>query len=102
VRDTALSFTFFKIMQFLDNVRVQDQSAPVTLLFNEESYEVPAENALNKSVSQLFAEYGVNLGADPARLTRYIINGEVVPGTTVVRPGESIRSVISSESKGQN
>lgn len=87
-------------MQFLENVRVQDQSAPVTLVFNEEEYVVSAENALNKSVSQLFAEYGVNLGVDPARLTRYIINGEVVPGTTVVRPGETIRSIISSENKG--
>lgn len=87
-------------MQFLNNVRVQDQSAPVTLLFNEESYVVSAENALNKSVSQLFAEYGLNLGIDPARLTRYIINGEVVPGTTVVRPGESVRGVIVSEGKG--
>lgn len=87
-------------MQFLNNVRTQDQSAPVTLMVNEESYQVLAENARNKSVSQLFAEYGANLGVDASRITRYVLNNEIVPGETVVRPGETVRGAVTSESKG--
>lgn len=87
-------------MQFLQNVRTLDVTAPVTLIFNEESYEVSADNSRNKTVSQLFAEYGDVLGVDPSRINRYIINGEVVPGDTVVRPSESIRAVVTSEAKG--
>lgn len=87
-------------MQFLNNARIQDASAPVTLLVNEESYSVPSENHRGKTVSQLFAEYGSNLGVDPARVTSYLLNGEIVPGDTVVRPGESVRGSVTSESKG--
>lgn len=87
-------------MQFLQNVRAQDQSAPVTLMVNEESYQILAENARNKTVSQLFAEYGANLGVDPSRITRYVLNNEIVPGETVVRPGETVRGAILAESKG--
>lgn len=87
-------------MQFLSNVRTQDQSAPVILVVNEESYRVAAENARNKTVSQLFAEYGSNLGVDPSRITRYVINNEIVPGETVVRPGETVRGAVTSEQKG--
>jgi hypothetical protein len=87
-------------MQFLQNVRTQDQSAPVTLIFNEESYEVPAANSHGKTVSQLFVEYGAILGADSARITRYLIDSVIVPQDTVVRPSETVRGVVTSESKG--
>jgi hypothetical protein len=87
-------------MQFLQNVRQQDQNAPVTLMVNEESYEVSYINARGKTVSQLFAEYGSNLGVDASRITSYVLNGEGVPGDTVVRPGETVRGAVTSESKG--
>lgn len=87
-------------MQFLDNVRSSDQSAPVVIMMNAESYNVPAENARGKTISQLFAEYGVNVGADPARVTNYTLNGEIWPGETPVRPGETWRGSVNSEGKG--
>lgn len=87
-------------MQFLNNVRQMDTSLPVVLTVNTESVQVPFENARGKSVSQLFAEYGANLGVDVSRITTYVINGEAVPGDTQVRPGETARAAITSESKG--
>ena len=87
-------------MDLLSNVRSADQDAPVTLVVNEESYRVPANNARGKSVSQLFAEYGSVMGTDTSRITSYILNNEVVPGETVIRPGETVRGAITSEEKG--
>jgi len=87
-------------MQFLDNARALDMSAPVILQMNAEQYSVSAENARNKTVSQLFAEYGSYLGADASRATRYVIDGVGVPGETVVRPGETVRAAVTSENKG--
>lgn len=87
-------------MQFLQNVRTQDLSAPVTLIFNEEQYQVSADNSRGKTVSQLFTEYGAILGVDPARINRYVLNNEIVPRETVVRPGETVRAATTSENKG--
>jgi hypothetical protein len=87
-------------MQFLDNARSLDMSAPVILQMNDEQYSVLAENARNKTVSQLFAEYGSYLGAEASRATKYIIDGVGVPGDTVVRPGETVRAAVTSENKG--
>lgn len=90
----------FYIMSFFDQVRTQDQSAPVTLMVNEESMELLPENYRNKTVSQLFAEYGARLGVDASRITRYVINSVQVAGDTVIRPGETVRGAVTSESKG--
>lgn len=87
-------------MQFLDNARSLDMSAPVILQMNDEQYSVLAENARNKTVSQLFAEYGSYLGANASRATKYIIDGVSVPVDTVVRPGETVRAAVTSENKG--
>jgi hypothetical protein len=87
-------------MSFFDQVRTQDQTAPVTLAVNEETLEILPENYRNKTVSQLFAEYGSRLGVDPSRITRYVINSVQVVGETVVRPGETVRGAVTSESKG--
>lgn len=87
-------------MQFLQNVRAQDLSQPVTLAVNTESVQIPFENARGKSVSQLFAEYGSSLGVDVVRITTYVLNGESVPTDTQPRPGETVRGAITSESKG--
>jgi hypothetical protein len=93
-------YHFLFIMQFLNNVRAQDQTAPVTLLVNEESYAVTPANYQGKTVAQLFAQYASNLGVDASRIQSYILDATQVPGETVVRPGEVYRGVITSESKG--
>jgi hypothetical protein len=87
-------------MSFFTQIRTQDQSAPVTLLLNEDTLQLQPDQYRGKTVSQLFAEYGASLGGDVARINRYVLNGEAVAGDTVVRPGESIRGSVSSESKG--
>ena len=86
-------------MAFFDSIRPSDQTSPVTLLLNEESLTLVPDQYRNKTVSQLFAEYGEPLG-NVSRVTRFVLNGESVPGDTVVRPGESVRGAVSSESKG--
>lgn len=87
-------------MDFLSNAIPQDQSAPVTLMVNEESKIVPYVNAQGKSVSQLFAEYASDLGVDASRLETYIIANEKVPGTQVVRPGETYRGAVTATKHG--
>jgi hypothetical protein len=87
-------------MDLLSNVRAANQDAPVTLVVNEESYRVPANNARGKSVSQLFAEYSSVMGVDATRIKTYVLNNESVPGETVIRPGETVRGAITSEEKG--
>jgi hypothetical protein len=85
---------------FFQQVRTQDQSAPVTLILNEDSLSLSPDQFRGKTVSQLFAEYGTSLGGDVSRINRYVLNGEVVAGDTVIRPGETVRGSVSSESKG--
>jgi len=85
---------------FFQQVRTQDQSAPVTLMLNEETLQLVPDQYRGKTVSQLFAEYGTSLGGDVTRISRYVLNGEAVSGDTVIRPGETVRGSVSSESKG--
>lgn len=86
-------------MSFFDQIRTADQSSPVTLLLNEESITLTAAQFTGKTVSQLFGEYGHQLG-NVNRINRFVLNGEIVPETTVVRAGETVRGAVSSESKG--
>lgn len=86
-------------MSFFDSVRTQSYGQPVTILVNEESVTLSEGQYRGKSVSQLVAEYAANL-VDVSRVTRYMIDATQVSGDTVVRPGETIRVAISSESKG--
>lgn len=86
-------------MSFFDQIRTADQSAPVILLLNEESITLNSDQFRGKTVSQLFGEYGHTIG-NVSRINRFVLNGEVVPGDTVVRPGETVRGAVSSESKG--
>jgi hypothetical protein len=86
-------------MAFFDQIRTADTTAPVTLLLNEESITLTADQFRGKTVSQLFGEYGHSLG-NVSRINRFVLNGEIVPGDTVVRAGETVRGAVSSESKG--
>lgn len=86
-------------MSFFDNVRQQSYDEPVVIYVNEESVTLTESQYRGKTVSQLVAEYA-NGFVDVSRVNRYIINGTAVSGDTAIRPGESIRVAISSESKG--
>lgn len=86
-------------MSFFDQIRTADQSSPVTLILNEESITLTSDQFRGKTVSQLFGEYGHSLGS-VSRINRFVLNGEIVPGDTVVRAGETVRGAVSSESKG--
>lgn len=86
-------------MSFFDSVRTQSYSEPVTILVNEESVSLTEAQYRGKSVSQLVAEYAGGL-VDVSRVNRYVINGVAVSGDTIIRPGETLRIAISSESKG--
>jgi hypothetical protein len=86
-------------MSFFDQIRTADTTAPVTLILNEESITLNADLFHNKTVSQLFGEFGHALG-NVSRINRFVLNGEIVPGDTVVRAGETVRGAVSSESKG--
>jgi hypothetical protein len=103
VRETPLtnklSFILFNTMSFFDSVRAQNYNEPVTILVNEESVTLAEAQYRGKSVSQLVAEYAGSL-VDVARVNRYLINGTSVSGDTQVRPGETVRVAIASESKG--
>lgn len=86
-------------MSFFDSVRTQSYDEPVQILVNEESVTLTEAQYRGKSVSQLVAEYANGL-IDVSRVNRYVINGTAVSGDTIIRPGETIRVAISSESKG--
>ncbi len=86
-------------MAFFDQIRTADQTAPVTLYLNEESLTLSPDQYRGKTVSQLFGEYGHSLG-DVTRITRFVLNGEVVPDDTYIRSGENVRACCTSESKG--
>lgn len=87
-------------MAFFDTLRQQDTSAAVTLVVNEEELALTFEQYNGKTVSQLFGEYGTRLLNDVTRIHTFAIDGVEVPGTTQVRPGETVRGVIKAEGKG--
>jgi hypothetical protein len=86
-------------MSFFSQIRQADTESPVTLYFNEESVSLNSAQFTGKTVSQLYAEYASSLG-DVTRINRYVLNGEAVPSTQVVRAGESYRAATNSEQKG--
>lgn len=86
-------------MSFFSQIRQADTESPVTLYFNEESVSLNSAQFTGKTVSQLYAEYASSLG-DVTRINRYVLNGEAVPSTQVVRAGESYRASVNAESKG--
>ena len=71
---------------FFSQLRQADTESPVTLYFNEENVILNSSQFTGKTISQLYAEYASSLG-DVTRINRYILNGEIVPSTTVLRSG---------------
>jgi hypothetical protein len=87
-------------MSFFDTLRQQDPNAVVTLVVNADERELTFEHFNGKTVSQLFGEYGGSLINDVNRIRTFAIDNVEVPGTTQVRPGETVRGIIKAEGKG--
>jgi hypothetical protein len=87
---------------FHDNVRRQDTSAPVTLVVGVETVTLQPDQYAGQSVNELFAAYGHRLVGEGRvdRITEYQLNGEIVPGSTQPRPGETVRGVVTVDGKG--
>jgi sulfur carrier protein ThiS len=84
----------------LNNLQVQS-GAPVMLVFNETARELPYDLARGRTVSELIEENASFLGlTDVSRITNYVVNGEVQPAHTTVRPGDQVRVAVNCESKG--
>lgn len=77
------------------------QTAPrvVTLLFNDESIELSPAQYAGKSATQLFTDFGSDLGTDVSRINSYVIDNVSRDGSTVVRDGETVRGVAKTDSK---
>jgi hypothetical protein len=85
---------------FSTYLQQQDPNQAVTLVLNAEEITLTAAEFTGKTVSQLFGEYGNRLGGDVSRITSYTVNNVVMPHTTQVRPGETVRGIVTSEGKG--
>ncbi len=87
---------------FYDNVRRQDTSAPVTLVVGVEPVTLQHDQYVGRSVNELFAAYGHRLVGEGRvnLITEYQLNGEIVPGSTQPRPGETVRGVVTVDCKG--
>lgn len=84
---------------FFSQLETQSYANPVTIMVNEESITLSEGQYRGKTVSQLVAEYASHM-VDTSRITRYIVGTEIVSGDTVIRPGETVRVSVNSESKG--
>lgn len=74
----------------------------VVLTAGTERVEIPASDAQGKTVSQLFQQYGEQLGVDTDRINRYVDAGRIVTADTPVEPGRSYSGNTTAESKGLN
>jgi hypothetical protein len=72
----------------------------VVIQLNDESITIAAADAEGKTVSELFNEFGDDLG-DVDRINRFVAAGRIVQSDTPVELGVVYRGAVTSESKGQ-
>lgn len=72
----------------------------VVLTAGTERVEIPASDVRGKTIAQLFAMYGEQLGVDTDRINRYVDAGRIVTGDTPVEPGRQYSGNTTAESKG--
>jgi hypothetical protein len=85
---------------FSSNSNSSTNTSMVVLTAGTERVEIPASNAQGKTVSQLFAEYGEELGIDTDRINRYVDAGRIVTADTPVEAGRQYSGNTTAESKG--
>jgi hypothetical protein len=71
----------------------------VVIQLNDDSITIAAADAEGKTVSELFQEYGEDLG-DVDRINRFVAAGRIVHADTPVELGVVYRGATTSESKG--
>lgn len=84
---------------FFSQLETQSYSDPVTIAVNEETVTLSEGQYRGKTVSQLVAEYASDI-IDSTRVTKWIINNQMVSSDTVVRPGETIRVSVNADKLG--
>lgn len=89
----------FNINTSSDSNKDTKQVPYVELYLNSESIRINEADARGKTISQLYSQYGEELG-DVSRIQRYTNSGRIVEGDTVVEVGTSYRATVGSESKG--
>jgi len=83
-----------------DNTADDSQLKEVVIQLNDESITIAASDAAGKTVSDLFAEFGSDLG-DVDRINRFVAAGRIVQADAPVELGVVYRGAVTSESKGQ-
>jgi hypothetical protein len=75
------------------------EKLPVVIQLNEDALTIDADKAAGLTVSELFAQFGVDLG-DVDRINRFIAAGQIVSADEPVVLGTVYRGSVTSESKG--
>jgi hypothetical protein len=84
---------------FSNALQQQDPSAVVYLDVNGNVIALMPNEYEGKTLTQLFTDFGSRLGTDVSRVTSFTINGQQVGATAVVRPGETVRGNVQTDSK---
>lgn len=71
----------------------------VQLLINDETITVPATEAQGLTVTELFRRFA-SAACDVGRINRFVAQGRIVSGTSIVEAGTIYSGAIASESKG--
>lgn len=94
--------SFFDFFAGDQNTTAPANDAQAVTLFvgGGERVIVPFQQANGKTVSQLFREFAAQLGADAARVSRYLFSGNPVDGNTIVQPGSTYQGAANLDEKG--
>jgi hypothetical protein len=84
-----------------DNNDNASEKLPVVIQLNEDALTISADDAAGLTVSELFAQFGDDLG-DVDRINRFVAAGQIVSANDPVVLGTVYRGSVTSESKGNN
>lgn len=65
-----------------------------------ETLKIPAATVANKTVAQVFTDFAHELGVQTKRITRFVQNGNIIPGATLVKAGETYQGTATLDEKG--
>ena len=71
----------------------------IQLIINDETVSVPLAEAEGLTVVEVFRRFAKDV-CDTSRINRYVAQGRIVNGTSVVEAGTIYSGAIASEAKG--